>query len=368
MRRPIRVLLVAQPVDAGVPRHVLDVVEELHDDERFELTVACPPQSILWDGVRRMPRVRRVRFTSHRAPHPSDLLWLVRLLPLVVRSDVVHGHSSKAAWLVRAAALLTGRRGSCAVTPHAWSFWALRGPARRALIASERLAAHACAAILAVSRHERDEGLRLGVGRGAQYRVIPNGVDLQRWSRERAPDRDVVLMVGRLAPQKRPDLAIRALALARERRPVMRLVMAGSGELHDELAALAHGLGVQDAVHLLGDTDHVPTLLAEAGCLLMTSVYEGCSLAVLEAMAAGAPVVAVRFGGVEELVEDGVTGLLTGASAADVATALIRLAGDEAMADRLGGEGRRRARALHSRARMAASVAAIWETLARRPD
>ena len=366
MPRPIRVLLIAQPLNAGVPRHVLDIVEELHDDERFELTVVCPPQSVLWDRVSQIPRVRRKRFTSHRAPHPSDLLWLGRLLALVRRSDVIHGHSSKAAWLARAAALLTRRRESCAVTPHAWSFWALNGGARRVLIALERLAAHACAAILAVSQHERDEGLRLGVGRDTQYRVIRNGVDLQRWTRERAPDRDVVLMVGRLTAQKRPDLAVRALALARQRRPTMRLVMAGSGELYHELDTLAHELGVEHGVHLLGDADDVPSLMAAAGCLLMTSAYEGCSLAILEAMAAGVPVVAVRFGGVDELVEDGVTGLLTSEFSADIAAALVRLAGDAAMADRMGDEGRRRARELYSRSRMAGNVAAVWETLARR--
>ncbi|MBJ7595198.1 MAG: glycosyltransferase [Candidatus Dormibacteraeota bacterium] len=365
--RPIRVLLIAQPFDAaGVPRHVLDIVEELHTDQRFELTVACPLPSVLWDRVGRMPGVRRMRFTSHRAPHPSDLLWLARLLPLVRRSDVVHGHSSKAAWLGRAAALLTGRRASSVVTPHAWSFWAFSGAPRRALIALERLAAHACATILAVSRHERDEGLRLGVGRREQYRVIPNGINLQRWSRDRTPDRDVVLMVGRLAPQKRPELAIRALALARHRRPTMRLVMAGSGELHDHVATLATQLGVRDAVHLVGDTDDVPNLMAGAGCLLMTSVYEGCSLAILEAMGAGVPVVAVRFGGVDELVDDGVTGLLSGESPEDIAAALVRLAGDAEMADGMGEEGRRRAQELYSRSRMAAGVAAVWETMAKR--
>ena len=295
----IRVLLVAQPLDAGVPRHVMDIVEELQSDDRFELTVASPRRSILWSRLRGNERVVRVPFTARRAPHPDDLLWLVRLIPLVRRSDVVHAHSSKAAWLARAAAVATGRRASCVVTPHAWSFWAFAGGRRRALVALERLAAHACAAIIAVSRYERDEGLRLGVGRSEQYQVIPNGVDERRWTAEREPDRDCVVMIGRLAPQKRPELAIRALALARRRRHAMRLVMAGSGELQDALRALAAELGVGDAVQLIGDSDDVPHILSRAGCLLMTSDYEGCSLAILEAMAAGAPVVSVRFGGVD---------------------------------------------------------------------
>src|SRR6202011_6129481 len=131
---------------------------------------------------------------------------------------------------------------ACVVTPHAWSFWALSGARRRAVVALERVAARACATIIAVSRHEQEEGLRLGIGRAAQYRLIRNGIDLQRWAIDRHPDPDVVLMVGRLAPQKRPELAVRALELARRRRPAMRLVIAGDGPLEGAVVRLARDL------------------------------------------------------------------------------------------------------------------------------
>lgn len=359
---PTRVLLVAQPMDAGVPRHVLDIVEELKLDSNFTLTVACPVGSTLWDRLDGCAQVNRRPFTARRAPHPADVLWILRLLPLLRGSDVVHAHSSKAAWLVRAAALLTGRRSSCVVTPHAWCFWAFTGWRRRALVALERLAAHACGVIIAVSQHERDEGLRLRVGRSSQYRVIRNGVDLQRWSGVRRPERDLVLMVGRLAPQKRPQLAVRALAMARKHRPGIRLVVAGGGELHDDVQTLATQLGVGEATHLLGDRDDVPDLLGRAACVLITSEYEGCSLAVLEAMAAGVPVVAARFGGIDELVEDGVTGLVCDESAQSLAAGLVFLCGDGAMASEMGEQARRRARDLHSRQRMVAGVVAVYQS------
>jgi glycosyltransferase involved in cell wall biosynthesis len=364
-RRPIRVLMVAQPLDAGVPRHVLDIVDELGGSDAFALTVACPPSSMMWDRLARTGAVRLRRFTARRAPHPSDLLWIVRLLPMVWRSDVVHAHSSKAAWLSRATAMLLGRRSSCVVTPHAWSFWAFTGPRRRALVMLERLAARACAVIVAVSEHEREEGLRLCVGRSAQYRVIRNGVDLERWQAARVPDRDLVLMVGRLAPQKRPELAIRALAVARRQKPSLRLALAGSGELEPGSRLLADRLGLCDSVEFLGNRDDVPELLSRAGCVVVTSVYEGCSLAILEAMAAGVPVVAARFGGVDELVDDGVTGLLCDDTPEQLGAALVRLRDDDAMADRLGKEARRRARDVHSRSRMAAELAAVYLSLAR---
>lgn len=359
-----RVLIVAQPLDAGVPRHVLDIVEELAG-KNFELTVVCPRGSFLWERLCGRPQVRLETFTARREPHLTDLIWVLRLVRMVRRSDVVHAHSSKAAWLARLAALIAGRRWSCVVTPHAWSFWALSGRSRQVLVVLERLAAHACAAIVAVSRYEQEEGLRLGIGRRAQYRVILNGIDLERFRAERTPDGDLVLMVGRLAPQKRPELAIRALALARTQRPTMELVMAGSGDVGGDLRRLAHQLGVGEAVHLLGPRNDVPDLLSRAGCVLATSVYEGCSLAILEAMAAGVPVVAVRFGGVDELVEHDVTGLLCNDRPEDVAAALVQVCGDAETVSRMGEEGRRRAWQRYSRQRMAQSLATLYESLAR---
>ena len=358
-----RLLLVAQPSVAGVPRHVLDVIEELGTED-FDVTVACPPESFLWQELRARPGIRLAPFTGRREPHVSDLAWMVRLVRLVRASDVVHAHSSKAAWVVRASALIAGRRSSCVVTPHAWSFWALSGARRRAVVALERVAARACAAIIAVSRHEQEEGMRLGIGRAAQYRLIRNGVDLQRCATDRRPDPDVVLMVGRLAPQKRPELAVRALELARRRRPAMRLVIAGDGPLEGAVVRLARDIGIADSIHLLGARDDVPELMAQAGCVLVTSAYEGCSLVILEAMAAGVPVVAVRTGGIAEVVAHGVTGLVCGEDPESVASALVQLANDPELGRRLGSGARRRARERYSRRRMAQDLVALYESVA----
>jgi glycosyltransferase involved in cell wall biosynthesis len=362
MSRVTRLLLIAQPLAGGVPRHVLDIVEELHAEE-FEVTVACPTRSFLWEQLSGRDQVRLHPFTRHREPHLSDVAWMLKLVPLVRRNDVVHAHSSKASWLARAAALLAGRRSSCVVTPHAWSFWALSGWRRRAVEALERVAAHACVAIVAVASHEQTEGLRLHIGHAERYRLIPNGIDLQRWVSDRRPDPNVVLMVGRLVPQKRPELAVHALALAKRQRPAMRLVITGGGPMEHTLRALSAALGVDDAVLLLGPRDDVPDLLSRAGCLLVTSAYEGCSLVILEAMAAAVPVVAVRIGGIDEVLQDGVTGLLCDARPEDIAAALVLLVDHPATARRLGDEARRRAWQRYSRRDMALALSALYESL-----
>ena len=358
----IRLLLIAQPLDAGVPRHVLDIVDEL-DPAQFEVTVACPRQSFLWKQLSSRNQVRLHPFTRHREPHVTDFAWLFALIPLIRRSDVIHAHSSKAAWLARATALLLGRSASCVVTPHAWSFWALSGWRRRAVETLERIAAPACAAIVVVALHEQAEGLRLRIGRAEQYHLIPNGTDLQRWAGDRRPDRSLILMVGRLVEQKRPELAIRALALARRERPALRLAMAGGGPMEHAVQALAESLGVDDGLLLLGPRSDIPNLFVTAGCLLVTSKYEGCSLVILEAMAAAVPVVGVRIGGINEIVDDGVTGLLCDARPEAIAATLVRLFDHPEMAGRLGKSARRQAWQRHSRRDMTVALAALYESI-----
>jgi glycosyltransferase involved in cell wall biosynthesis len=338
-----RLLLASQPLSAGVPRHVLDLVEGA-DTDAWDIDVACPPSSTLWQALAGRRDVRLHPLGAARRPAPGDAVSLARLARLARRADVTHVHSAKAGFLGRLAAALRGRTRQCAYTPHAWSFWAAGGAEARLYLRLERLAARWCRAIVAVSADERDAGLAAGVGRPEQYRVIRNGVDVARFGAAREPVPGRVLFLGRLAAQKRPDLALRALA----RVPG---------------AELAAELGVADRVRFLGYRDDVPALLAHASCLLLTSDYEGASLVVPEAMAAGVPVVATRAGGVEEVLDGG--GVVVERGDVDaVAGALATVLGDAGAAARLGDAGRVRARGEFTRERMVASTVALWEELA----
>src|SRR5262249_24561765 len=289
----------------------------------------------------------------------GDAVSLARLARLVAHADVVHVHSAEAGFLGRLAAALRGRTRQCAYTPHAWSFWAAGGAEATLYRRLERPAPHWCRAIVAASADERDAGLGAGVGRPEQYRVIPNGVDVERFGEAHEPAPGRVLFLGRLAPQKRPDLALRALA----RVPGAELEVANDGPDRAELEGLASELGIVDRVRFLGYRTDVPALLARASCLLVTSDYEGASLVVPEAMAAGVPVVATRAGGVEGGLGGGGVVIERG-DVEGVARALARVLGDRDEAARLGAAGRARARDQFTRERMVASTVALWEELA----
>jgi glycosyltransferase involved in cell wall biosynthesis len=352
-----RLVLASQPLSAGVPGHVLDLVVGI-DRGAWEIDVACPPASTLWRALAGREGVRLHRLGAARRPSPVDVVSLARLVRLARQADVVHVHSAKAGFVGRLAAALAGRASRCAYTPHAWSFWAAGGAEAALYLRLERLGARWCRAIVAVSTDERDAGLAAGVGRREQYRVIPNGVDVGRFDVPREPVPGRILFLGRLAPQKRPDLAVRAVA----RLDGAELHLANDGPERAAVERLAAELGVADRVRLLGYRDDVPELLSHAACLLLTSDYEGASLTVLEAMAAGVPVVATRVGGVEEAL-DGAGVVVEPGDEDAVAAGLERVLGDPEAATRLGEAGRRRARERFTRERMVADTVALYEEL-----
>jgi len=300
----------------------------------------------------------------HRHPALGDTRSLAALLRLVREADVVHVHSAKAGFLGRLACALRARKETCVFTPHAWSFWAVEGLEARLYRRLERLAAYWCRVIVALSSDEREAGLNARVGRSEQYHVIPNGVSLERFGVARAPQRGKVVMVGRLARQKRPDVALRAFARARKDVPEARLDVVGDGPLRGEAERLAEELGLGDAVRFLGTRDDVPELLAAAECLLLASDYEGSPLVVAEAMAAGVAVVATDAAGTKDVIRVGQTGLIGPRGDAEaLGTLLAQIVGEPGRAVEFGAEGRRVAEAELSQERMVDRIASLYADL-----
>jgi len=361
---PRRLLLASQPLDGGVPHHVLDLVRSL-EPGRFQIELACPRESILWDELEGSDVVLH-RISARREPGPPDVGTLARLLPLVRRADVIHGHSAKAGYVVRMAAAMTGRTRSCVFTPHGWSFWSADGRKADLYRALERGADRWCRTIVALSQDEREAGLAAGVGVPGQYAVIPNGIELGRFALAPEPVPGRVLVVGRFAPPKRPDLILRAFADVRAAFAEAELWFVGDGPDRADAERISRELGVDDSTRFLGARRNVPELLASSACFVLASDYEGCPISVIEAMAAAVPVVATDVGGVAEVVRDGETGYVVAAGRPEgIAHALTRVLGDPARSRDLGAAGRSRAAAEFSRVRMAAETTRIYDEIAR---
>ena len=185
--------------------------------------------------------------------------------------------------------------------------------------------------VIAVS-HETAEALQAGMREPERCIVLPNPVVTPEFtaSLARTPDHPwfgagvpVVLGVGRLAWQKRFDVLIDALAIARRTREV-RAIILGEGRFRGDLERQADRLGLRDHVSLPGNVPDVGAWMARADLLVSTSAFEGSPAVLIEALAAGLPVVATRCpGGSVELLEDGAGGMLVPMADAQAAAAAI---------------------------------------------
>ena len=199
--------------------------------------------------------------------------------------------------------------------------------------------------------------------------VVPNAADLDEIDAAgRTPPTDwpvqpgqrAALLLARLETEKGVDIAVRAAAAV----PEIALVIAGEGSCRDALETLVTQLGIRDRVHFLGHRTDPAALLAGADVFVLPSLAEGFPLSVVEAMAAGVPVVASDIGGTREAVEQEHTGLLVPPSDADALAAAIRrtLAEPAATSGRVRAARDRVTRELSAPA-IAARVTAIYDAL-----
>lgn len=200
--------------------------------------------------------------------------------------------------------------------------------------------------------------------------IIRNGIRLDAFASPPAPSlrpaltggtgAPVVLTLARLDPQKGLSDLIRAA----RRIPGVVFAVAGDGPERTRLEAEALAGGVADRFRLLGHRVDVPALLEACDVFALPSLYEGLPVSVLEAMAAGRPVVATSIGGTDEAVRDGETGLLVPPRDAEaLAAAIARLLSDPALARRLAGAGRELVEKEFSAERMVRETAGLYERL-----
>jgi glycosyltransferase involved in cell wall biosynthesis len=183
-------------------------------------------------------------------------------------------------------------------------------------------------------------------------------------------------MVSRLSPTKGVEHLLDAIAAAAVSHPKLRALIVGEGLVAqdgvvmtdrvylDSLIARAKRLGIENRVVFTGYRSDIPALLADTTVFALPSLTEGLSNVVLEAMAAGLPVIATRVGGTPEIIRDGLNGLLVPPSdPASLKDALTRVLDDPAMAKGLGEAAKRSIEERFSMARMVNSTEALYTDL-----
>ena len=323
--RRTRVLLVITRLElGGAQRVVLHTARKL-DRKRFEVGLAWGPGDLLDSEAAAIGDLSLFEVPSLVRPVApvSDLRALANLRRVIraFRPDVVHTHSSKAGVLGRFAAR---REKVPAVvhTVHGFGFTPLQPPPMRlAYRTVEKALARWTDHFVTVSENDRRRGVELGLFPEKRATVIRAGIDLTAFGatsggtavREKLGipgEVPLVTQIGNFKPQKAPLDFVRVAAAVAAQSPETRFVMVGDGPLRPAAEEMARSLGVADRVVFCGWWDDVPGLLATTTVSVLTSVHEGLPCSVVEALAAGVPVVATAVDGTPEVISPGVNGYL----------------------------------------------------------
>lgn len=268
-------------------------------------------------------KFRRCRFLK-RTIHPlKDLLALIDLYSFIKKNsiEIVHTHSSKAGILGRLAARLAGVK-AVIHTVHGWSFNDYQlSFIRHLYLFLERFCAKFTSRIIVVSQRDRDKGLANGIGNQDKYVLIRYGINCREYKSSAKRDEvrkslglersDLVVgMVACFKPQKAPLDFVKSAHAISKTFPAVRFVLIGDGALRAKITRLIKSIGLENKFILTGWRHDIPLILSSLDIFTLTSLWEGIPIAVLEAMAAGVPVVATDTGGIREVVLDGITGYL----------------------------------------------------------
>ena len=306
-------------------------------------------------------------------PDPRGLLRLARLVR-TWRPDVMHSHMVHANLMARALRLVAPVPALVSTIHNIYEGGAVRMAAYRL---TNRLVDH----MTIVSQAAADRFVGDGIVPRALLTIVPNGVDTDQIQAVPAGTREslrralgveqafVWLAVGRFEIAKDYPNMLRAFARVRERRADAVLLLVGRGSLQGDTEALARDLSLSDSVRFLGVRNDVPSVMSAAEGYVMSSAWEGMPMVLLEAAAAGLPIVATAVGGNHEVVQDGRSGFLVPpGDDARLGSAMLRLC-DLPAAERraLGERGREHVQAQYGLGRVADRWEAIYrDVLARK--
>jgi glycosyltransferase involved in cell wall biosynthesis len=207
-------------------------------------------------------------------------------------------------------------------------------------------------------------------------RVISNGIPTDRYGRPQTPrkewrakegfeDDDVLFVcVARFAPQKNHALLVRAFAQGPASNPNAHLVLVGEGDLRERLEEQVKNLGLARQAHFLGLRTDIPEVLGAMDVFVLSSDYEGNPLSVMEAMAAGLPIVSTAAGGVPDLFEYGKEGFLVQpGDVQGLSNSMTSLLGNREARQSLGMAAARRARKNYDVSTMVQAYEEVYESL-----
>lgn len=356
--RPLRVCHVSLTLKTGGLERILADLARHHDRS------ACLPEFLAIQDVGRFAdEIRDAGGKVHQLKSAGRFGQIEQMRALFREQnfDVVHTHNtfphiyaSIAARLARVPIVVNTRHGQRA--GHGWK-------SRTQF----RWASHLVDRIVTVSDDAANLCIEADGIAPKKVRRIWNGIDLNDFAFSGPANRPIAISVARLSAEKDFPTLLRAIPYVVSAIPDFELKIVGGGPERERLDQLTGELGIRDCVELMGERTDVPLLLREAGFFVSSSLTEGISLTLLEAMAVGLPVVATAVGGNPEIVLPGKTGQLVPAGdSAALAEAIITMCREQPQWLRMGQAGRERVAQNFDVRRMAHDYEQLYQELGRK--
>ena len=317
-RNKIRILHVAQAA-GGVDRYIRMLLKYL-DKEKYENILVCSQDFHENDYKDLVNSFEQIEMTRSIGCNDLKTIKAVRKLIKKYKPDIVYAHSSKAGAVTRVADI--GIKNCCIYNPHGWSFNMKCSSMKKAMYtAIEKIAAPFCDKIICISDAEKQSALDERICRKDKLQVILNGVDIEAYENEvhgavkrkdlNIPDDAFVVgMVGRMSPQKAPDVFIKMAKQVKDKVPNAHFIIVGNGNQETEIKKFAQDNGFMNSLHITGWVDNPMSYveLFDVACLL--SRWEGFGLVLPEYMMAGKPIVASKVDAIPNIIRNGENGLL----------------------------------------------------------
>ena len=334
--RKMNVLFVLTRLElGGAQTQLLDLIRQL-DQDHYTLFLFTAQAGWLKEEALSIHGLK-IHFSKYLQPSihlPKDLLAMIEMVRFIKKNkiDIVHTHSSKAGILGRFAGA-AAKAKIIIHTVHGWSFNDFQNLlVRQFYVGLERLSAKFTDKIIAVSNHDIQKGLAHNIGSGSQYALVRYGIPrVQFGTRDPtirkelgiSPEAWVIGTSACFKPQKAPEDFVRFAFLARQVFPQARFLWVGDGVLRKKIEKLITQFNLEEQFILLGWRRDIPRILSAMDAFVLTSLWEGLPIAVLEAMASQVPVVATRTGGISEVISESETGFLV--SCHDMASMLEKV-------------------------------------------
>jgi len=306
----------------GAQKQLLSLINKL-DKTKFKLFLFTAQDGSLLSEALSITglTVKKSKWLERPINPIKDLLALIEIWRFIKRNNiaVVHTHSSKAGILGRLAAGLAKVK-VILHTVHGWSFndYQLRW-IRLFFVWLERLTAGFTDRIIVVSNYDRQKGLDNCIGTQNQYTLIRYGIDYTEFSlKDQAIRKElglntndlVVGMIACFKPQKSPQNFVKLAFLTKKVLPEVKFLLVGDGISRKKIERLIRKFNLQKQVILTGWRRDIPRIMSAIDVFVLTSLWEGLPITVLEAMASNKPVVATHTGGIGEVIKEGNSGFL----------------------------------------------------------